>query len=125
MGIGKNIWKDETIIQIITLSMFERIIVGEITSKGGLEKDMEQYARVVYLPEADVIDEDTGNNKHYTKKWSLEIGKILQDKQHSKPISFRSLSPMKILLLIKLLTKCYKMVGGDEVYLKKVYLKKV
>lgn len=118
MRTGKSILKDRL---MVTIKMsFERVVVGEITSKGGLEKDLEQYLRIVYLPEADVTDESSGDNKHYTKKWSLEVGKILQDKQHSKPISFRSLSPMKILLLIKLLTKCYKLIGGNEVYLKKV-----
>jgi hypothetical protein len=98
---------------------FERVTVGEITSKGGLEKDIKQYVRVVYLPEADIIDESTGSDKYYSKKWSLEIGKILENEEHTKPISFRSLSPAKIMLLIKLLIKDYYLMDGDKVYMRK------
>lgn len=96
--------------------MFEKTKVKEITSKGQIEKNISQYLRVAFLPE--VNDEE-----YYPKKWSLEIGKILEDGTYSRPTSFRSVSPTQIIILIKALVECYKLMEKDTQYLSSVLRK--
>lgn len=88
--------------------MFERQIIKEITSKGQLKANLKQYLRIVYLPKS----------QNYTQKWSIEIGKILEDNAHTKPISFRSSSPTMLLLIADAIFKCYLNLKGDKALLK-------
>jgi len=93
--------------------MFKREIVKEITSKGQLKADLKQYLRIVYLPET----------QEYSQKWSIEIGKILKDNAHTRPISFRSSSPTMLLSIADAIFKCYLSLNGDKSLLKQ-FLKK-
>lgn len=87
--------------------MSERIVLKEIKSKGSFKKEnIEQYLRVVYLPEVKRDDEIL------SKKFRIEVGKIV-DGEYTKPVSFQSQSNYFALIIAETLLKAFLILGGD------------
>jgi len=87
----------------------KKLIIKEIKSKGGLRHTKtNQYLRVAYLPETKIED------RVLSSKFSIEVGKIIEDGSYSKPTSFRSHSKTLCLMIIEALMKAYLLVGGSK-----------
>lgn len=90
----------------------KRKLIRELKSKGNLNKYF-QYIRVVYLPKS-------GN---LMEKFSIEVGKILENGEYRKPTSFRSSSKTQCLLLAEAMMQAYLMMGGDPMDLRRAMYK--
>ena len=93
---------------MISVSETKKNVIRELKSKGNLNK-YQQYIRVVYLPQSGDLME----------KFSIEVGKILDDGTYSRPTSFRSSSKTQCLLLIEALMQIYLIMEGDPMDLRR------
>jgi len=86
----------------------DKITIKEIKYKGNLSK-YQQYIRIAYLPKTNDMPE----------KFSIEVGKVLDDGTYSKPTSFRSSIDVHCLMIIEALMQTYLILGGDPIELRR------
>jgi len=85
-----------------------KMVIRELKARGNLIQH-QQYIRVAYLPKTDKMSE----------KFSIEVGKVLDDGTYSKPTSFRSSIDIHCLMIIEALMQAYLMMGGDPMDLRR------
>jgi len=93
---------------VVDMSETTKMVIRELKAKGNLFQH-QQYIRIAYLPKTDEMSE----------KFSIEVGKVLDDGTYSRPTSFRSSSKTQCLLLIEALMQVYLTMGGDPMDLRR------